>query len=315
MSVRKAVVLGLKVIILAIALTLSFTIGTFVSGMAQATSGSGAATASAAPQANPNTVVMLLFASSLFQAIVITYLVLQAQWRGWKVVGALFLVLVNTWVQSAIESAVFLRGRVTFHFDIQMPIMGIVMGVLFAPFAVWVLGGFRRATAASPRTGRARWSPGEWAGKLASVAVIFVAIYYLCGYYIAWQNPALRQFYAGTTELKSFAGQLASTWSTVPWMFPYQAGRGLLWLGLTLPAVWMLRGGRARVAFGVALMYAVLDGSAMLILPNPLMPPTVAHTHMVELIVSGLIFGAFVGWAMTRREAAAPGEAQVSKAA
>jgi hypothetical protein len=37
-----------------------------------------------------------------------------------------------------------------------------------------------------------------------------------------------------------------------------------------------------------------------------LMPPTIAHTHLVETAISGLLFGAFVGWIMARREVAAP---------
>jgi hypothetical protein len=314
MSARKAIILGFKVIVLAIALAISFIIGTTISGISRPVIPTAGASAAASPQADPATTLLLLFVASLIQVLVVTYLVLEARWSGWKTTAALFLVFVNTWVQSAIESVVYLRGRLSATFDIQMVVVGVVIGVLFAPFAVWILGGFRRA-APPAQVERARWSAGEWAGKLAAVAVVFVAIYYLCGYFIAWQNPALRQFYAGTTELNSFAGQIASTWSTVPWMFPYQAARGLLWAALTLPAVWMLRGGRGRVALGAALMYAALDGSAMLILPNPLMPPSVAHTHLIELAVSGLAFGVFVGWAMKRREAVKTVESPSAKAA
>jgi hypothetical protein len=142
-----------------------------------------------------------------------------------------------------------------------------------------------------------------------------VALYYLCGYYIAWQSAALRQFYSSSTAIRSFWGQMAWTWSTTPWMFPLQAARALLFVGLTLPAIRMLRGGAQRVALGTALMYVAFDGSPGLILPNPIMPPPVAHAHAIEMVVWGLLFGAFVGWMMSRGRAAAPAEAQVSKAA
>jgi hypothetical protein len=161
---------------------------------------------------------------------------------------------------------------------------------------------------------RAHWSAARWIGTLAATTVAFVALYYLCGYYIAWQNPALRQFYSGTTEIRSFWGQIAWIWSSTPWMFPLQAGRGLLFVALTLPAVRMLRGGAQRVAFGTALMYAAWDGSPGLIVPNPIFPPSVAHSHLVELAVWGLLFGAFVGWIMGR-DRVAPAEPQVAKAA
>ena len=98
-------------------------------------------------------------------------------------------------------------------------------------------------------------------------------------------------------------------------MIPVQAGRALLFVLLTLPAVRMLRGGAARVAFGTALMYAAWDGSVGLIMPNPILPPSVAHTHLVELAVWGLVFGALVGWLVGRKSPAAAGELQVAKAA
>jgi hypothetical protein len=62
-------------------------------------------------------------------------------------------------------------------------------------------------------------------------------------------------------------------------------------------------------------MYAVFDGSPGLIVPNPIMPPPVAYAHLIELVVWGLLFGAFVGWLMSRGRAAEPAESPVAKAA
>lgn len=314
MSAGRSILLGFKVIVLSIGLTISFIIGSLVSGMGRPAASSGAAATAPATQGDPTTILLLLFISSLIQALVVAYLVLEARWSGGKITGALFLVFFNTFVQATIESVVYLGGKVTSQLNVQMPITGAIIGVLFAPFAVWVMGGFGRARA-TPQIEHVRWSPGDWVGKVAALVVVILAVYYLCGYYIAWQNPELRQFYQGSTELKSFWVHMSGIWSAMPWMFPYQAARGLLWVAMTLPGIWMLRGSRARVALGGALMYAALGGSTMLLLPNPLMPPAVAHTHLVETAVSGLMFGAFVGWTMARREAAPPAEMQVPKAA
>lgn len=312
MSAGKAIFLGFKVIVLAIGLTISFIIGSLVSGMGRAPAPAGAA-AAAPPE--PANVLLLLFVSSLIQAVVVAYLVLEAQWSGWKITAALFLVFLNTFLQATVESVVYLSGKVPFQFNYQMPITGLVIAVLFAPFAVLVMGGFGKARA-TPKIEYARWTPGEWAGRVAALAVVVLAVYYLCGYYIAWQNPELRQFYQGSTELKAFWAHMAVVWSGTPWMIPYQAARGLFWVVMTAPALRMLRGGRARVALGGALMFAALGGTAMLILPNPLMPPAVAHTHLIETTVSGLMLGAFVGWTMYRREVVPPAaEVQAPKAA
>ncbi len=312
MSAGKALFLGFKVIVLAIGLTISFIVGSLVSGLgrAAAPAASGAAAAAPAAPAEPANVLLLLFISSLIQAIIVAYLVLEAQWAGWKITAALFLVFLNTFLQAAIESVVYLSGKVPFHMNYQMPITGLIIGAIFAPFAVLVMGGFSRKRAI-PKVEYARWTPGEWAGKVAALAVVVLAVYYLCGYYIAWQNPELRQFYQGSTGLKSFWVHMAAVWSGTPWMIPYQAARGLFWVMMALPAIWMLRGGRVRVAVGGALMFAALGGSVMLILPNPVMPPSIAHTHLIETTISGLMLGAFVGWTMWRREVPAPAAAEV----
>ena len=317
MGLWKTLVLGLKVIALTVVLTVSFIIGTMISGIGQQapTAAGGAAAAASTAQPDPATVMLLMLLASLVQAVVVAYLVMEARWGGWKIAGALFLVFLNTFLQARIETAVYLRRQVPANLGSQMLVTGLVTALLFAPLAVMIMGRFRRGAVETARAERPHVSWGEWVGKVAAVAVVFVAIYYLCGYYIAWQSPAVRLYYTHSTELKTFWGNLAGIWSSTPWMMPLQSGRGLLWLVMTLPAVWMLGGSRRRVAFGTALMYAALGGSAMLILPNPLMPPPVAHAHLAETTVSSLLFGVFVGWLMKRREVAVPAEKPLSKAA
>jgi hypothetical protein len=318
MNAKKGIEVGFRTIGLAVGLTIIFVLGAMLSGLGRPAPSAPGATAPAAASGQPANILLLLFVASLIQAIVVTYLVLEAKWSGWKLAGALFLVVLNMWAQSAIDSLPYFRahsfqGHVAAGFATQALVTGLVIATLFAPFAVWILGGFGRGTPEVPSE-RAHWSAARWIGTLAATTVAFVVLYYLCGYYIAWQNPALRQFYSGTTAIRSFWGQIAWTWSSTPWMFPFQAGRGLLFVVLTLPAVRMLRGGAARVAFGTALMYAAWDGSPGLIVPNPVFPPSVAHSHLVELAVYGLVFGAFVGWLMGRGRPGAPA-ARVANAA
>jgi len=320
MHVRKALEVGLKTIGVAIGLQIIFMIGVLVSGLGRQAPGAAGAASAAPPPGQPANVFLWLFLASLIQAAVVTYLVLESRGSGWRITGALFLVVLNVWAtQTAIESASYLRtpaleGRVGPGFATRALVTGLVIATLFAPFAVWILGGFRRGTpevSGQPT----HWSAARWTGTLAATTVAFVALYYLCGYYIAWQNPALRQLYSGTTAIRSFWGQMGWTWSSTPWMIPLQAGRGLLFVGMTLPAVRMLRGGAWRVALGTALLYAVWDGSAGLIVPNPIFPPSVAHSHLIELAVWGALFGGFVGWLATRGRPAAPQESPSAKAA
>jgi len=339
---QKWLTLGLKTLVVASGLTIIFSVAAVVSGIGRrAPAAATTSIASTAPTAatgqaaggrspagprppaasqppasarQPAKVLLFLFIASLIQALVVAYLVLESEWGGWKMVGALFLLVLNLWLQAGLESVPYLRGHVSPQFSRLALVMGLVIASLFAPFAVWVLGGFGRGAKAGASE-RTRWSASRWAGALALTTLAFVALYYLCGYYIAWQNPVLRQFYSGTTEIRSFWGQMAWTWSGTRWMLPFQACRALLFVAMTLPAVRMLRGGAARVAFGTALMYAAWDGSVGLIIPSPIFPASVAHSHMVELAVWGLVFGAFVGWVMVSGRAAAPAQSQVPEAA
>jgi hypothetical protein len=48
-------------------------------------------------------------------------------------------------------------------------------------------------------------------GLMTFLAVVYVVLYYLFGYYVAWQNPELRRYYTGITELKSFYQLMRST--------------------------------------------------------------------------------------------------------
>jgi hypothetical protein len=309
MSAGKVIGIGFKTLLVTIVVGISFVIGAMVSGI-----GRGVPAPTGAAVTSPAMTLLLYFIASLVQAMVATYIVLQADWSGWKVAGGLFLLSLNPTVQSAIEAAAYLQGHLPPHFVPHLLIMGLVSSALFAPLAVWILGGFQQGPRQESGE-RPRWSAARWTGTLAVTTLVGLVLYYLCGYYIAWQSAALRQFYSGSTAIRSFWGQVAWTWSASPWMFPCQAVRALLFVGLTLPAIRMLRGGTRRVVLGTALMYVAFDGSPALILPNPLMPPAVAHVHAIEMVVWGLLFGAFVGWAMSRDRTAARAKPQVARAA
>ena len=111
--------------------------------------------------------------ASLIQVIVVAYMVLEAKWSGWKIAGALFLVVLNVWVQAAIESVPYFRargfqGHVAPGFATQAVVTGLVTAALFAPFAVWILGGLRRAAGPQSclncRVSAARSDPNEHEG-------------------------------------------------------------------------------------------------------------------------------------------------------
>jgi hypothetical protein len=134
------------------------------------------------------------------------------------------------------------------------------------------------------------------AARFGILAVVYVVLYHLFGYYVAWQNPELRLYYAGTTELNSFYQMMRSTATGTPWMLPFQFGRGLLWTLFAYPVVRMLNTSRIETTGIIAALFGV--GSFALLIPNPLMPASVAHSHLWETLLSDLLLDAIVGWAL-----------------
>ena len=111
-------------------------------------------------------------------------------------------------------------------------------------------------------------------------------------------GPVVRDYYGGTTPM-GFVAHLSGLWTDTPWMFPFQAFRGVFFVALALPTIRMLKGGLLECALALALLYTM--GWGLLLLPNPYMPWTVRSIHLVETVSSNFIFGGVVGWLFSRR--------------
>ena len=70
----------------------------------------------------------------------------------------------------------------------------------------------------------------------------------------------------------------------------------------------MLNTRRIETAAIIAALFGV--GSFALLIPNPLMPASVAHSHFWETLWSDLLLGAIVGWVLADPRPTAPGQTQ-----
>jgi hypothetical protein len=179
--------------------------------------------------------------------------------------------------------------------------MGAIIAGVFSPLAVLILGRMRRRETPQARNLRLVMPASEWAWKLVAIAAAYLLLYYTFGYFVAWRNPAVQEYYGGS-DPGSFFAQLAAVWQATPWMFAWQGFRGLLFAAFVLPVIRMHRGQRWEVALAMAALFAVW--SSALLLPNPYMPEAVARAHLVETASSMLIFGLVVGWLLSGRPSA-----------
>ncbi|MEZ4663673.1 MAG: hypothetical protein R2911_39570 [Caldilineaceae bacterium] len=255
-----------------------------------------------APQLSPAEAQMsaqIMLLVTTVNALILSYLALRSRWHGWKLAGALFLAQygIET-VMPQIETVVFNQAlQLSTPQIVSLFVSGFVRALIFAPLAVWVLGKSRRQETAADLNDRLHFSGRAWAIRLTLLAALYTVIYFVFGYFVAWQSPALRQFYSGSTAILPFFTHMAQTLASDPWLALVQFGRGYLWVLIVLPVVRMFKGGMVETCFALALVLAVLLADFILF-PNPFMPAAVRLAHFVELTSSMALFGVLIGWVL-----------------
>ena len=286
---KSAVVIILKFIAVTIAMFVCFVVAGSVAG----------------PVAEPQTpeqagsAATALLAVCLLNTLVLTYIILRSSWSGLRLMVTVFFVLYGvTTIMSQIETVVF----VTLPPGVQsrLFLMGALVAAPFSVLAVLILGK-RKADywKTDHRNDRLIMSTSEWAWKLGVIAGTYLILYFTFGYFIAWQNPAVREYYGGIDHGNFFI-QMGSTFRDMPWLIPFQIFRAMLWTALALPVVRMMKGSQWEAALAVGLLFSVVMNSQLLI-PNPHMPETVRISHLIETASSNFIFGLLIGWLLCRR--------------
>jgi len=129
--------------------------------------------------------------------------------------------------------------------------------------------------------------------RLGVIGVIYLFVYMVFGYFVAWQFEELRVFYSGSPEKLSFWGQTVNNFKTTPIIFPFQIIRGILFGVAIIPIRNMLSKNKIIFIISVCLLY--LCTAIQLIIPNALFPDVVRLAHLVEMSSSMLLFGIVVG--------------------
>jgi len=247
-----------------------------------------------AQASQPNLLLpFLVFCISV--GIVVCYLILRSNWRDWKLVAALFVAMYGiSTVAPQVETMFFLSSKMPPGMIRALFEQGAIALAFFCPLAVLILGKWKSAQASvTENTEQSRLTVSGMIWRIAALVVAFVFLYQLFGYFVAWQNPALRTYYGGTTYANFFAAQKAN-WEKQPLLYLLQVFRALLYIGCVYPLLRMLRGGQWGKTIAITLFLA--SWTTILLLPNPLMPASVAHSHFWETLGFNLVFGVMMGW-------------------
>jgi hypothetical protein len=252
---------------------------------------SGALLSTAAEQPSPAdaaATLFALFAVSLINAAVWTYVILRSRWTGWKLILTVLLVFfgVGT-LMPQIETAYFIT-RLPPGMLPRLFLVGIIMALVFAPLAVLILGKAKTQANETNADSGVKMPVGEWILKLSLIVVAYLFLYFTFGYFIAWKNPVVRAYYGGS-DPSGFLAHIASLLRTEPALFLLQALRALLWTAIAVPVIKMMKGAWWESGLAVALLFAVM--TSQLLLPNPLMPAEVRMVHLLETATSNFLFG------------------------
>jgi hypothetical protein len=205
---------------------------------------------------------------------------------------------------TQVETAYFISAFPLLHgnFEVYNIVWRGLLVSAFTTLAVTVMvGGF----SSRPREGKAFSVTAAGALRAGAwLAAVYVVLYFLFGYAVAWQSQEVRLFYAGPSELNSFADQMLQTLMGRPEILVFQYMRGVLWILCLIPLFLGFAGKRLELVVLSALAFALLP-SAQLAFANPLMPAGVSLAHFWEVSISTGIFGALCAWFVPKRLSAA----------
>jgi hypothetical protein len=241
----------------------------------------------------------------LFSAAVIATILLWAARRSsFSGLGMWLQLLVLSFgaetFQTQIETGYFITAfpLLQGNFVVYLLILrGLVKSIVFVLLLFLLVGGFSRK---SRPEARFRVTVDRAVKAASWLAAVYVVLYLLFGYYIAWQSQELRLFYGGPTQLNSLTNQWLATLMNMPELPVFQYFRGVLWLLCLIPLFKGFSGRRLELVILSALALAYLP-TVELSYPNPLMPAAVSIMHFWEVSISMAIFGALCAWFVPRR--------------
>jgi hypothetical protein len=229
----------------------------------------------------------LLFMICLMNSSIFTFIILNSSIKGWKLIVSIFILFFGVMTfMSQIETAFFIEDLPP-GFLQGIIITGAVVAGIFSPLSVWLLKSKNLIDNNKDFDLKIYNRKLNW--KIMLIVVIYLLLYFSFGYFIAWKNPEVREFYSGA-DPGNFLMQMRIVLIETPWLIPFQIIRAFLWAALGYLMIFVMRGYWIKIAIATGLLFSVVMNNQLL-LPNPVMPETVRMIHLLETASSNFIFG------------------------
>ena len=288
MNIKKFFTTALRLFGICIAMIVSFVVA---AGIANPGAASSSQSAEEAAQAG-----MALLVVCIVNALLLAYPISRSRWHGLKLVGAILLVFfgIQTFM-SQIETMFFGSAFNISSAEMRSIILsGFLTAVFFSFLAVLIMGKMRKPKEEEAPIAPFEMSTKGWALRLLLLPLAYIVLYFLFGYFVAWQSPDVRELYTGSTAIEPFFTHLANIFQGDATIIPFQFVRGLMWIGLAFVILRMMKRGAWEKAIVVGLLFGLLI-TTQLMFPNPYMPAPVRLAHFIETSTSTFLYGALVG--------------------
>ena len=240
---------------------------------------------------------LILFIICLLNTAVLLYFIFNSHIKGWKLAATIFFVsfglqyflsqIETFWFNDALKMSPKLIWTVI--------VGGAISNLLFAVLATWITRGFSEKQVIQLHLK----SDGISFVKMVAALSIIVwpVIYFLAGYFIAWQFSEVRQYYTGTQEMESFYNIMKG--NVTSGLYFFQMVRGLIWIGIGYLVLLSVQESTFHKAIVLGLLFSVIS-SSQLLLPNPIMPDMVRIPHLIETGTSNFLWGIIVTWSINK---------------
>lgn len=237
----------------------------------------------------------------IINTVLIIGMIVSSKWYGWKLTLLLalsyygsftFITQIETWY-------FFTETTISPQLIPRLFLMGLSIPLIYIPLAVLICNKWRKRDF-NKGNKNMEMPFNQLILKLGILAIIYLIIYWLAGYFIAWQNPELRAFYGNPREIAPFFTHTLERLNNSPDLFLLQLARGVLFSIIAMP---IIIGSKVKPWLTALIVASVLAVPHLVhIMPNPLMPAaSVRLSHMIETATSTFLFGLIIVWLLHRR--------------
>ncbi len=275
---KKEIVLGLKEILITVIMFIGMAISSVIVGFNTS-------------QSSNNSISPILIFCFL-NTIILTVYIINSKMRGLKLIGTTFIIFWGIqYFMTQIETLYFDSAVKMPLFDIlQVVFIGAISITISSLFAVLILGKFKKKHTLFDTRNNVKLQFAKLLPNIAILSFCYVIIYFLFGYFVAWQFPDVREYYTGSTVMLNFFQHMTNQIQSDPILPLFQLLRGMLWSGLALIIITSLntKGWKTYIINGLLFSIPI---TSLLMLPNAYMPLPVRLGHSFELLTSMFTFG------------------------